>query len=134
MLRFHTGFFIAAVGLLAFEIWIAMFVHDNIVRPYAGDFLATIFLYWLGKAFVAHANLQVISAVLLLSYLIKTLQYFNLLTYLGLQHSRLARVLLGSHFDWSDLLAYTLGALIAVGAERLLHVSQSTLGRLPTRP
>ena len=122
MLRFHKGYFGAAAGLLALETGIALFVHDKFVRPYAGDFLATIFLFWLAKAFLATSNRRLIPAVLLISYLIEGLQYFNLLTHLGLQHSRLARIVLGSSFEWTDLLAYTLGALVAVGIECLLPV------------
>ena len=52
MLRFHKGYFLAAVGLLLLEIFIALFVHDRFIRPYAGDFLATIFVYCLLGSFV----------------------------------------------------------------------------------
>jgi hypothetical protein len=32
--------------------------------------------------------------------------------HLGLQHSRLANIVLGNHFEWGDMLAYTLGILL----------------------
>ena len=133
MLRFHKGYFLAAMGLLGLEIWIALFAHDKFVRPYAGDFLATIFLFWLAKTFLTTSTKRLITAVLLTSYLIEGLQYFNLLRHLGLQHSRLARIVLGSSFEWSDLLAYSLGALVAVGIERLLPV-ETSISKEPAGP
>jgi hypothetical protein len=48
-------------------------------------------------------------AVLLFSYLIEVLQYFNIIKMLGLQNSNLARVVIGTSFEWTDLIAYTLG-------------------------
>ena len=47
--------------------------------------------------------------VLLFSYLMEVLQYFNLVKMLGLQNSNLARVMIGTSFEWTDLVAYTLG-------------------------
>ena len=129
MLRFHTGYFLAAAGVLALETGITLFVHDKFVRPYGGDFLATIFLFWLVKTFVLAPNRQIVTLVLLTSYLIEALQYVNLLTQLGLQHSRLARIVLGSHFEWTDMLAYTLGALVAVGIERVVQAGRPRLSK-----
>ena len=56
---------------------------------------------------------------LLISYLIEALQYVNLLEWLGWQHYRVASIVLGSHFEWIDMLAYTLGILAIMGIERL---------------
>jgi len=47
--------------------------------------------------------------VLLFSYFIEVLQYFNIVKMLGLQNSNLARVVIGTSFEWTDLMAYTLG-------------------------
>lgn len=96
--------------MLLLEIFIALRVHDAVVRPYGGDFLATIFLYCLVRSFVVARPGPVVLGALLFSYLIECLQYWHLLTVLGWQQWRLARVVLGSHFEWVDMLAYTLGA------------------------
>ena len=110
MLRFSSRYCLIASGLLLAEIFIALCVHDAFVRPYAGDFLATIFLYCLVRSFVVARPGPVVLGALLISYLIEGLQYYHLLTLLGWQQWRLARVVLGSHFEWVDMLAYTLGA------------------------
>jgi hypothetical protein len=113
MLRFHKGYFLAAIGLLLLEIFIALFMHDRFVRPYAGDFLATIFVYCLLRSFVRVSAGWLVGVALAISYLIEGLQYINLLGLLG-WHSRVARVVFGSHFEWGDMLAYTLGGAVAL--------------------
>jgi hypothetical protein len=129
MLRFHKLYFLVAMLLLLLEIYIAVAVHDKIVRPYAGDFLATIFLFYLVKSFLSASTKSVVVGVLLVSYMIEILQYFRLLTHLGLQHSRVARIVFGSSFEWSDMLAYTLGALLVW----VLHMAGGHLLR-PSKP
>lgn len=47
--------------------------------------------------------------VLLFSYGVEIAQYFNLVSLLGLQNIKLARIIIGSTFDWLDLVAYTIG-------------------------
>ena len=104
--------------LFCVEAFIAAFLHDRFVRPYVGDFLAVIFLYCLVRSMVTTPVRPTVAAVLLVAYGIEVLQYLHLLTYVGLQHSRLAALVLGTHFEWGDMLAYTLGALCILAAER----------------
>ncbi|MGN6353135.1 MAG: DUF2809 domain-containing protein [Parafilimonas sp.] len=47
--------------------------------------------------------------VLLFSYFMEVLQYFNIVKMLGLQNFNLARVMIGTSFEWTDLVTYTLG-------------------------
>lgn len=117
MLRFSRRYFLWAIALFVVEILIALYTHDRIIRPYGGDVLATIWLYCLGRSFLAVRPARVLLAALLLSYLIEGLQYLDLLGYLGWQHWPLMRVVLGSHFAWGDMLAYTLGALAVLAIE-----------------
>ncbi len=56
MARFHYRYFLLAAGLLGLEICIARFAHDRFVRPYVGDFLATILLYCLLERFPNHCT------------------------------------------------------------------------------
>jgi glycopeptide antibiotics resistance protein len=122
MLRFHKGYFLAATGLLLLEIFIALFVHDRFIRPYAGDFLATILLYCLLGSFFRASEWRLAGVALLISYIIEGLQYIDLLGRLG-WHSRVARIVFGSHFEWGDMLAYTLGGAVALAIS--LHLAES---------
>ena len=117
MLRFPRGYFFAASALLLVEVLIALFMHDRFIRPYAGDFLATIFLYCLLGSFLEASVGWRAGAALSISYLIEGMQYTELLARLG-WHSRVARIVFGSHFEWGDMLAYTLGAGLVILLER----------------
>ena len=104
--------------LLCVEVFIAAFLHDRLVRPYVGDLLAVVFLYCLVRSVITTPVRPTVAAVLLVAYGIEVLQYLHLLTYVGLAHSRLAAVVLGNHFEWGDMLAYTLGAAGILAAEQ----------------
>ena len=106
------------MGLLGVEILISRFAHDRFIRPYAGDFLVPILLYCLVQSAGRRPVGRVLAAVLLVAYLVELGQYFHLVARLGLAHSRVARLMLGSAFSWADMLAYTLGALLVLGTER----------------
>ncbi|RZK60532.1 MAG: DUF2809 domain-containing protein [Hymenobacter sp.] len=118
MPTFHKNWFYLAACLFCVEAFIAAFLHDRLVRPYVGDLLAVVFLYCLVKSVAPVPVVPAVAGVLLVAYVIEILQYVHLLQHLGLAHSRLAAVVLGSHFEWIDMLAYTLGALLIWGAER----------------
>jgi hypothetical protein len=118
MPAYRTQYLLLAILLLLLEIIIGAHVHDRFIRPYAGDFLITIFLYCLAQSVVRRPVGPVLAVVLLLSYLIEVSQRFHLVSQLGLAHSQLARLVLGSAFSWADMLAYTLGALLVLAVER----------------
>ncbi len=117
MLKFNRNYFILTILLLLTEITIALYVHDNFVRPYFGDFLVVILLYYFLKSFVNISVLTAASLVLFFSFAIEIAQYFNMVEKLGLLHSKIARVVLGNSFAWMDLLAYVLGILTVIGIE-----------------
>ncbi len=118
MRRFLNAYGLLAAGLLGVEVLLAQCVHDRFIRPYVGDFLVVIFLYCLVQSIGRRPLNRVLAGVLLFSYLVEIGQYFHLVAHLGLGHSRVARLVLGSAFSWGDMLAYTLGALLVLAAER----------------
>ena len=56
--------------------------------------------------------------VLLFSYVIEVLQFFNIVDRLGLSGNKLAKTVIGYGFEWIDLLAYTLGIVTVLIVER----------------
>lgn len=119
MFRFHKGYFGLTVVLLLIEILIAMYVRDDFIRPYFGDFLVVILMYCFLRSF-ADLNMRLTAmAVLLFSYLIEVLQYLNFVERLGLGNSEIARTLIGTSFAWMDILAYTTGILAVLLFERM---------------
>ena len=111
-------YLLAAGLLLLVEAGIAAFAHDRLIRPYGGDLLATVLLYCLLRGALAGPARRTVWVALLLSYGVEATQYAHLVERLGLRHSRLARLVLGSRFEWGDLLAYSLGALLVGVVEK----------------
>jgi hypothetical protein len=105
--------------LLATEICIALFVHDNFIRPYVGDFLVVILIYCFIQSFFKLPYLPTAVAVLVFSYIIELFQYFNIVEKLGLQHSNIARVVIGTLFAWQDIIAYTAGIGLVILVEKI---------------
>jgi hypothetical protein len=121
MYTFKKNYFYVAVLLFLTEVFIAMFVRDRIIRPYAGDFLVVILLYSFLKSFL---NISVVNAafsVLLFACLVEVLQILNLANLPWLEHRKLVLVVLGSHFEWLDMLAYSLGVIVILCVEKFLN-------------
>jgi hypothetical protein len=111
MLTFNIKPFLIFIALLLIEILIAMYVHDAYIRPFFGDFLAVIALYFLLKTFL---NLEEITLALIslgFAYFLEFLQYCEILKITGLKQYKIIAIILGSSFDWRDIYAYTLGIL-----------------------
>ena len=125
MLRFQPGYFILAVILFLVEVAIALFVHDQFVRPYFGDFLVVILMYCFLRSFFNLPVLVTAVSVLLFSYLIEVLQYFDLIKALGLENSGFAKTVLGSSFEWPDIVAYTAGITVILLIENRRKQSKS---------
>jgi hypothetical protein len=119
MITFRKRYFFIAVLLFIIEVLIALFLNDPIIRPYVGDFLVVILIYCFVRSFFNIAVFKAALATLLFAYLIEFLQYLNLIELLGLQHSKLANLILGNLFEWIDMLAYTLGIVSVLLTERM---------------
>ena len=122
MITFNGKFFLLALVLFIIEVLIALFIHDNFIRPYVGDFLVVILVYCGVRTFIKASPLKVAIGVLLFSFLIETLQYFNIVDRLGLANNAIARTVIGYGFDWFDILAYTLGVFAILFIENLTRI------------
>ncbi len=120
MFTFRKNYFFFFILLFVVEVLIAVYVHDNFVRPYIGDVLVVVLLYCFLKAFVKVPVIPAAIIVLIFSFVIETLQYFNIVDRIGLGHSKLARTVIGTSFAWEDIWAYIAGFILILIAERLL--------------
>lgn len=120
MFTFRKNYFLLFILLFVLEVLIAVYVHDNFVRPYIGDVLVVVLIYCFLKAFVKVPVIPAAIVVLIFSFVIETLQYFNIVDRLGLGHSKLARTVIGTSFAWEDIWAYIAGFILILIAERLL--------------
>lgn len=118
MLHFNKSYFIATTVLFCIEVFIALFVHDTIIRPYIGDLLVVILIYSFVKSFLKITPLKAATGVLLFAYTIEIAQCFNPCRLLGLENNKLATIVLGNTFGIEDILMYTLGLLLTLIIEK----------------
>lgn len=119
MFSFNRGYFSVAVILFVTEVIIAIYVHDDIVRPYVGDFLVVILIYCFIRTFLRSSTIVIALGTLLFSYLVEALQYLHFVAAIGLKDNELANIVLGNSFAWTDILAYTLGIITVIVTERV---------------
>lgn len=108
-LRFDLQSFLIFVLLFLVEVCIALFVNDSIIRPYGGDFLVVIMMYYFFKSFIKIKFQYLLLFVLLLAYIVELCQLFDVVGLLGLQDNKVMSTIIGTSFSWGDMIAYTLG-------------------------
>jgi hypothetical protein len=131
-LKFNRRYFVLAMLILAAEICIALFAHDRIIRPYVGDFLVVILMYCFLKSFLGLPVLITALSVLLFSYAVEISQYFKFSEKLGLKRSHLAKIILGSSFEWADLIVYTAAFFTILFIEQ--RFNRKTRGKVNMKP
>lgn len=104
-------YLLCCLGIFIIETLIAMYVHDTIIRPYAGDILVVVLVYCFVRIFISRPLRWLPLWVFLFACCIEFMQYFQLADILGLRHNNVARIVLGSVFDWKDIACYALGCL-----------------------
>ena len=117
-MTFRSGHAIAALALIMVELLIAIFVKDGFIRPYLGDVLAVILVFMAIRAVLAAGEWTAAGIALSIAVIIEFGQLIGILNILGLAHHQWLRVVIGTGFDVKDLLAYAIGALIAVVVDR----------------
>ena len=117
-MKTRLAFGLATLLLLLVEVCIALWVHDRWVRPFLGDALVVVLLYCAGRTLGLPRNWSL--AVLVLACTVEVLQAFDFVDRLGLGHSRLARIVLGTTFSWGDFVAYFSGFLMVEVVHLLL--------------
>lgn len=114
MFVFHKNYFLFFCFLFIVEVMIAWLIDDQFIRPFFGDFLVVILMYCFVKAFFNASIISTAVSVLIFAYMVEGLQYLHLAKLLGLQHNRLAVVIIGNYFQWLDILMYTLGTATVI--------------------
>ena len=122
MLTVNKNYLFVTVLLFIVETLIAIYVHDQFIRPYLGDVLVVILIYCFVRSFLKIPVVLAAFGVLLFSYFIELLQYFNFVTVVGLENHKIARIVLGSSFEWLDIVAYTFGFFLVLLLENLRFI------------
>ncbi|NLK95567.1 MAG: DUF2809 domain-containing protein [Clostridiales bacterium] len=96
---------------LIIEILIALFIHDNFIRPYIGDVLVIFVIFFFIKIFLNKENKLLPIYILLFAIVVEIIQGLNFIDKLSI-NNKIIRIILGSTFDIKDILCYVVGAII----------------------
>lgn len=121
MIKFNAKYFYLAIVLFLIETLIAVFLDDRIIRPLVGDVLVIPLIYCLLKAFWPLRPTTAALYVFVFACLIEGLQYLRFVDRLGLRDNPFYSTILGTTFDWKDILAYALGTALVLIADRRLR-------------
>lgn len=121
--KFNKSFFASSLMLFSTEVCIAAFLTEGFIRHTFGDYLAVILMYCAIRSVFNIKPIYVAIAVLVFSFCIEYLQLFNLLDYLNLRDNNFAVIVLGSTFEITDLIAYTLGVITIVFIDTKISIS-----------
>jgi len=110
-IRLDNKYLCAFIVVFMIEAIIAVFIHDNFIRPYLGDVLVVVLIYCFIKAFVRNETKLLPLYIFIFALLVEVGQYFNLAELLGLSEYRIARVIIGATFDIKDIACYMVGCV-----------------------
>jgi len=116
--KINHKYLIIASLLFLVEVYIALYVKLPIIRHFIGDVLVVILIYTFIKSIFNFSVKTTVVGVLIFSYLIEIFQYFKGIELLGLEDYFLARMVIGTTFTWSDLVAYLMGAALIIIFEK----------------
>jgi len=117
-IRFSLKSFVIFLLIFIIEVIIARFINDSFIRPYGGDILVVILMYYFVKTFVQTKSLYIVVCVVIFAYLVEIGQYLHLVEVLNMQDNKLMRTVIGSSFSWGDILCYTIGGAICYFVDR----------------
>lgn len=99
--------------------WYAQYL-PLFIASYAGDTLWALEAFLaIGFLFPAFPTLKVALIALMFAFFIEITQLYHAPWLDAIRHYRLAGLVLGYGFLWSDLLCYTVGVILGFGAERI---------------
>ena len=108
----RTAYLLATVLIFLLELFIALFVRDNFIRPYVGDMLVVVLIYTFLRIIFPERPRLLPLYVFLFAAGVEALQGMRIVELLGLQDNRFFSVLIGTTFDWKDIICYGVGCVL----------------------
>ena len=112
MNRLRVRYAVLFLILLGIETGIALYVHDRVIRPYVGDMLVVVLLYFFVRIFVPRGIRLLPLWIFLFAAAVEVAQYFDFAKLLGLNGNPVMRIILGSTFDLMDIACYGAGCAL----------------------
>ncbi len=102
------------ISLITFIIGISIFKFATpipFLRHSLGDFIVVMFMYAVVKSFIPDvSSLKLVLSILIFSIGIEVLQFFHFPQLFGTDKDWV-KLILGSNFQWTDILAYFFGII-----------------------
>lgn len=115
----RAAYAVSFAVVLIIEILIALFVRDSFIRPYGGDILVTILICCFMRMIFMEKIPLLPLWVFLFAVTVEVLQYFDIVSILGLGGIKFFVVLVGNSFSVIDILCYAIGCLLFHLREKL---------------
>ena len=118
-MKFNKKYFIIFIFLLLTEIIIAKYI-TGFIRHTLGDYLVVILLYSFIKSFMKISVKKAALITLVISFIIEFLQLSGLQNMYPSEYSKTLKIVLGTSFSISDLIAYALGVITILVIEKVI--------------
>ncbi len=105
-------YLVICIVLFFVEVLIALFVHDDFVRPYIGDVLVVFVVYSAVRVLFPKRIKYLSIYTFIFAVSVELLQLINIVEILGFGDNRFISVLVGSVFDIKDIICYGVGCLV----------------------
>lgn len=126
-MKINKKYIVSFLVLFIIEALIALFVHDNFIRPYIGDILVIILMYTFIKGII-NKNIKFLPIYLFLFALfVEVMQYLKIIEFLNLENNKVASIIMGTSFDVKDILCYFIGSIILIIYENRSFLKGSLL-------
>lgn len=105
-------YLLTTIILLITEVLIALYVHDDFIRPYVGDALVVIVLYTFVRILIPEKGRLLPLFIFIFAVVVEILQGIHIVNILGVADNRFLRTLIGDSFDIKDILCYGVGCIL----------------------
>ncbi|MFV0519826.1 MAG: DUF2809 domain-containing protein [Lachnospirales bacterium] len=110
----RVNYLIIFLILLAIEIFIGVYVRDTFIRPYVGDMLIVILLYFGVRIFIPHKVKKLPIYIFAFAFFVEAIQLIDITAFIPFLNTPFFRIILGSTFDIADIFAYGAGTLVLI--------------------
>lgn len=106
---------------------IALFVFDEIFRPFGGDVIVVWVIWSFIRIFIPEKIKLLPLWVFLFAVFIEVMQYVNIVKLLGLAGNRFFETVIGTSFSFIDIGCYAMGCAVLAVCEIVLYRKRTRL-------
>lgn len=105
-------FAVSFLFLLGTEVLIALYAHDDFIRPFVGDMIVTVVVFCFVRIIIPDRVKLMSLYVMIFAVLVEIGQYFNYVELLGFQNNPILSTAMGTSFSWEDIACYAVGCVV----------------------